>query len=222
MQAAAPRHGRQHSARAAISFGVGRVLSASSRRSRLLQRQIAGGPDVGMAEAKQKVDVGGPGPDAVHRHQRGVRLVGGFLDQRGKIELAAVDGLGNGLERANFRRRKPGAGELGRTRAQHRRVIERIECLVEPLPDRFCARGRELLRDHDRGQSGEPVRPPPQGGPPRPRQHRAEARIGVHQTGDRDIEIGFGVNEKRHDRREASTNVIPTQPPSGCNPPARA
>jgi hypothetical protein len=26
------------------------------------------------------------------------------------------------------------------------------------------------------------------------------------------IEVGFGVDEKGHDRREASTNVITTQP----------
>src|SRR5262249_40952660 len=144
--------------------------------------------------------------------QGGMRLVGRFLDQRGKIELAAIDGFCDGLERANFRRGEAGARESGRTRAQHRRVVERVEVLVEPRPDRFRARGRELLRDDDRGKAGKSVRPSPQRRPPRPRQHDAEAWIGVDETGDRVIEIGFGVDEEGHDRGEASTNAIATQP----------
>ena len=109
MQAAAPRHGRHDSASGPISLEVGRALSASSRR--------VAGPGVGMAEAEQKIDIGGPGADAMNHGQRGVGLVRRLLDQGGKIELAAIDGFCNGLERANFRRGKAGAGESLRTRA---------------------------------------------------------------------------------------------------------
>jgi len=94
MQAAAPRHGRHDSASGPISLEVGRALSASSRRV-----------------------AGGPGADAMNHGQRGVGLVRRLLDQGGKIELAAIDGFCNGLERANFRRGKAGAGESLRTRA---------------------------------------------------------------------------------------------------------
>src|SRR5262249_61917131 len=137
-----------------------------------------------MAEAEQKIDVGGPGPDAMNRGQRGMSLVRRFLDQRGKIEFAAIDGFCDRLERANFRRGEAGARESGRTRVQHRRVVERIEGLVEPRPDRFRARGRELLRDDDRGKAGKSVRPAPQRRPPRPRQLYGEASTGVATSAD--------------------------------------
>src|SRR5262249_9018187 len=67
-------------------------------------------------------------------------------------------------------------------------------------------------RDDDRGKAGKPVRSSPQRRPPRPRQDDAEAWIGVDETGDRVVEIGFGVDEEGHDRGEASTNAIATQP----------
>jgi hypothetical protein len=66
-----------------------------------------------MAEAEQKIDVGGPGPDAMNCGERGMSLVRRLLDQRGKIELAAIDGFCDGLERANFRRGEAGARESG-------------------------------------------------------------------------------------------------------------
>src|SRR5205823_252486 len=51
-------------------------------------------------------------------------------------------------------------------------------------------------------------------GPPGPRQGRGEARIGIDEAGDGVLEVGFGVDEE-HERGEASTNAMATQPLSG-------
>ena len=209
MQAAAPRQGRHDSASGPISFEVGRASSASTQPRRFLQGEIAGGPGVGMAEAEQKIDVGGPGPDAVNRGQRRMRLVGRHLDEAGQIEVAALDRLCDRLERADLGRREAGAGKLGRrARAARRSWSNGSNAPLEPSPDRGCACGRELLRDHDRGEARKSVRPPAQRRPSRARQHRTEAGIGVDQARDRMVEIGFGVDEEGHDRGEASTNGI--------------
>ena len=74
---------------------------------------------------------------------------------------------------------------------------------VSRAPDRFRAGGRELLRDHDRGEPGKSVRPSPQRRPSGARQHVAEARVGADQAGDGVIEIGFGVDEEGHGRRRS-------------------
>src|SRR5262249_38595888 len=109
-----------------------------------------------------------------------------------------------------------GARELGCARAQHRGVVERIEGLVEPCPDRLSARGRELLRNDDRGQTRESIPPAPQRRPPCPREDHAEARIGVDEAGGGVIEIGLGVDEEWHGGGRGSANALPTQPLSGA------
>ena len=127
MQAAAPRHGRHASASGPISFEVGRVSSSSSSRAASCRARSPAGQVSRVAEAEQQIDVGGPGADAVHRGQRRMGFVGRLGSERGKVELAAIDRFRDRLERADFRCRQAGAGEPGRTRAQHRRMIERIE-----------------------------------------------------------------------------------------------
>src|SRR5262249_26911621 len=167
-----------------------------------------------MTETEQEIDVGGPGTDAVNGGQHGVGLVRRLGYERGQIKLTPLDRFCDRLERANLRSRKSGAGELRRARAQDRCVVERVQGLVEPRPDRLCARGRELLRDDDRGEAGKSVRPSPQRRPPGPRQDRPEAPTRLDEAGDGVIEIGFGVDEE-HERGAASTNAMATQPLSG-------
>ena len=126
------------------------------------------------------------------RGQYLMRVVGGHVDERREVELAAVDRLGDGLERADFRRREADARKLCRARAQHRDVVERIERGFEPSPDRLGAGGRELLRDHDGGEPGEAVRTLAQRRPSGERERVLEALVGLDQRGERDVEIGFG------------------------------
>ena len=76
MRAATPRQGRQRSAIASSSPRVGPRLQPERELGRLLQGEIAGGEGVGMAEAEQQEDIGGPGADAADRHQRAMRLGG--------------------------------------------------------------------------------------------------------------------------------------------------
>src|SRR6266702_7104874 len=78
-------------------------------------------------------------------------------------------------------------------------MIERIERRLEPLQDRGGAGGRELLRDHDRGEPCEPVRALAQRRPAGGRQRLLEARVGPHQRGERSVEIGLGADTGMHE-----------------------
>ena len=69
-------------------LGVGTRLQAEGNPRGFLQRQIARGKSVGMAEAEQQIDVGGPGADAVQRDQRITRVVGLHAAQSLKVDRA--------------------------------------------------------------------------------------------------------------------------------------
>src|ERR1700722_9361206 len=66
-------------------------LQPKSDLDRFLYGEIAGGPGVAMAEAKQQIDIGSPGADAVQCRQLVVRNVGVFIRQRVKIEALRGD-----------------------------------------------------------------------------------------------------------------------------------
>ena len=55
---------------------VGPLLETERQPRRLLQREVAGGKRVGMAEAEQQEEIGGPRPDALDRDQRVMRRLG--------------------------------------------------------------------------------------------------------------------------------------------------
>src|SRR5579864_6797530 len=99
-----------------------------------------------MAEAGEEIDVGGPRADAVHRGKRSVRGVGGKLGEARELKLAALDGAGDRLERADLGRGKAEPREASRPGAQDRLRLERVERRFEASPDRIGARGRQLLR----------------------------------------------------------------------------
>ena len=67
------------------------TTSLAEERQRAMHGEIAGGPGVAMAEAKQQIDVGGPGADAVQRGQRVVRGVGVLVRQHVEIEPLGGD-----------------------------------------------------------------------------------------------------------------------------------
>ena len=80
----------------------GRVLQAESQARGLLQREVAGGEGVGMAEAEQQKNVGGPGPDAFDRGEAGMGIRRLQCAELGQVEPAAR-GFGERAKRANFR-----------------------------------------------------------------------------------------------------------------------
>src|SRR5215211_7853965 len=104
-------------------------------------------------------------------------FVGRLVNESLEIELTVLDGLGENLERADLRRRKAGTGELGGTCSQHRCVVKRLECGIQPIPDRLGAGGRELLGNYDRGQPGKSVRTPSQRWTAANRERLLETRI---------------------------------------------
>ena len=160
---------------ASICLAPGRAGNAKASLCGFLQSEIASGPGIGVAEAEQQIAVGRPRADPVDGGERRVRVLGGKFAERRERQLAARDGAGDFLERADFRRRQSEPRQPRRTRPHDGRRRERIECGGEPRPDRVGARGRQLLR-HDRGgKPGEAVRPPPQRRPPGCRHEREEA-----------------------------------------------
>jgi hypothetical protein len=50
-----------------------------------------------MTETRQEINVRGPWADAVNRGQRGVRIVGRAVGERGERELPALDRAGDGF-----------------------------------------------------------------------------------------------------------------------------
>ena len=69
-----------------------RPLAQPKRDARgLLHGEIAGGKRVGVAEAEQEINVGGPWADAVQRGERGVRRVGVHVADKGEIDVALGD-----------------------------------------------------------------------------------------------------------------------------------
>ena len=153
-----------------------------------------------MTEAEQQIDIGRPGSDAVDGGQSLMGLVSRQPVERLEVELGAIDRARDRLEGADLGPRQAGARELGSAGAAHRRGIERIERGFEPAPDRFRARGRDLLGHHDGGKARKPVRPAPQRRASGGRQRVTPARIGRDQSFDRAVEIGFGVDVARHPR----------------------
>ena len=75
---APPRRARAARPRAifASALASGRLRKPKRDARGFLHGEIAGRKGVGMAEAEQQIDVGGPRADAVQRGERGVRLVG--------------------------------------------------------------------------------------------------------------------------------------------------
>jgi len=149
-----------------------------------------------MAQTKQQINVGGPRADAMQRGEHAMGFVGRQIDQAGKIEFAFVDGFGEGFQGLDFAGGQPGAHEFIAAGTQDRRVIQWVERGGEPAEDRLGAGGRELLRDHDRGEAGKAIRASPQRRTAGDRQDLSEPRIRGKKTGEGPIEIGFGVNVK--------------------------
>ena len=154
MRAATPLKGRQRSA-------IRSSLAASGRRFRFkaslrgfLQREVAGGEGVGMAEAEQEENVRRPRTHAFDRDQRLVGVLGVETAEAFKIEAALDDRLGEPRASArilafdNPQARKSSSVALAISAASSgtMRACNRPKMAVG-------AGGRHLLRHDDRGES---------------------------------------------------------------------
>src|SRR5450759_5916701 len=147
---------RRHAAPGPPGFGyfykpLGvRPLAKPKRDARgLLHGEIARRKRIGMAEAEQQINIGGPRPDAVQRGERGVRQGGLHIADKGEIDLSFGDGFADLADRLEIGSREAEPLELAGARAAHRVVMKRIEGGKQPGADRTGARGRELLSAYD-------------------------------------------------------------------------
>ncbi len=179
-------------------LGVGRVVEAEPDLDRFLHRDIAGRPGVGMAEAEQQIDVGGPRADAVQRRQRVVRGVGVLFRQHVEVQPLEMEFARDVLQRLDL-----GAGQAEPAEAVGAGladgvVIERIERRREPAPDRRRARGRDLLAADDVRQSRKPRLALPQRRHAREFEDRLEPLVLLDQRVDGVFEVGLGVEMDGH------------------------
>src|SRR5262249_21041409 len=162
---------------------------------RLLQREIAGRPGIGMAEAEQEIDVGAPGADAVEGRERAVGVVGLHRGERIEIDLALGDRRAERLHGPDLRLRQAEPRELGGARAPHRVVVKRIEGGDDTPPDRARARSRQLLCADDGAQALKTRGPPAQVWAAGTIDEGAQPRIAGDKLAKAAIEIGVVVQE---------------------------
>ena len=92
-----------------------------------MQCKVTGRPRVGMTEAGEQINVGGPGTDAVNRGQCGMGFVGRDFGQRRERKLAIRHGAGDFLQRFDFRARQAKPRQSRRPRLDNSRRLEWIE-----------------------------------------------------------------------------------------------
>ena len=153
MRAATPRHGRQRSPIFSSRAVSGRFFRFEREPRGFLQREVAGRPRVGMAEAEQKEDIRRPGTNAFDRDELLVRFLGRHQGERVDIQRVGDDCVGECAQRADFRR-----GETGGTQRFVGCVakvprIERRDHGAQTAEDRVGAGGRDLLRDDNGGEA---------------------------------------------------------------------
>ena len=108
---------------------LGTGLEAVGEPRRLLEGEVAGREGVGVAEAEQEVDVGGPGPDALHRDEEPMRLVGLALVQGVERQDAAQDRRRDRSQRPDL-----GAGQAGAPKRHVRGGRDRLGVMGAASP----------------------------------------------------------------------------------------
>ncbi len=126
-------------------FGVRTLAQTEGDTRGLLHREIAGRKRVGVAEAEQQINIGGPRSNAVQCRQRSVRDVGVHIANAVKIDAALGDGFADFPDRLDLGRRQAESLELVDARAAHRVVMKWLEGGKQPVANRGGTRGRELL-----------------------------------------------------------------------------
>jgi hypothetical protein len=93
--------------------------------------------------------------------ERGVRIVGRAIGERGQSELSTVNRSGDRFQRPDFRSRQPKPRQACRTGAQNRRRVEGIESGGQPAPNCGGAGRRQLLRHNNGGKPRKAAFAPP-------------------------------------------------------------
>ena len=93
------------------SRGARPAIEGEGEAGRLLQGEVGGGEDVGVARREQEVDFGGPGADALDAAKGGNGVIGASAFERGEVELAGKRRLLDCPQGADLRRGKSGGAE---------------------------------------------------------------------------------------------------------------
>ena len=162
-----------------------------------------------MAEAKEEINVGGPGTDAVQRGERGMGVVGFHLAKRSEVDLALGDGRADRLHGLDFRPRQPDPRQPLRPGAPHGVMMKGIEGGRQPAPDGARAGGRKLLGCHNRAQPAKAGVTPAQAWLPGMVEQFLQARVRGHELLQRGLQIGVGVEEVGHEPSANISNPLP-------------
>ena len=130
-----------------------------------------------MAEAKQQIDVRGPGPDAVQRRQCVVRGVGLLIRQCLEVEPFGGDFARDILQGLDLGARQSEPAEAVGAGAAQGVVVKRIERGADAGPDCRRTRGGNLLAADDRRQTRKTGLAPPQRRHARELQYRLQSRV---------------------------------------------
>src|SRR5690606_36507194 len=98
----------------------------------------------------------------------------------------------------DLRPRQPGALEPRRPRRKHRVVMERLEILLDPSPDRAGAGDRKLLRDDNARQPGETAGPLAKQRPAGDAEYLAEPIVEAEQEPEAGFAVGFAFDTAGH------------------------
>ena len=181
-----------------MALASGRFFRPKAMRAASCKREVAGRPGVGIAEAEQEIDVGGPGADAMQRGQRRVGLIGLHRGDGIEIDVALGNGLADFLDRLDLGPRQAEPRELIPAREPHRIVMEWIERREQPRPDRRGAGGGKLLAADDGAEPGIAALAAADRRQAGFGENRLPARVLLEEDADGCIQIGLGVNDVRH------------------------
>jgi len=181
---------------------VGRTrLQRKGNARGFLQGEIARRPGIGVTEAEQQIDIGGPRPDPVQGDECLMRDIRLALGDRVEIEFALFERMRDRLDRFDLGRGKSEPAELVGARAAQRLGMERIEGALQPAPDRARTLGRQLLAADDAGEAWKSALSAAQIRLPGLIEHRRKARVRDQEQGRRGGQIGLGVEEVGHSLR---------------------
>lgn len=179
-------------------LGVRPFAQAEGDAGGFLHREIAGRESIGVAQAKQQINIGGPGTHAMQRGERLMRRVGLHIADLGQVDAALGDRLADFLDRFDFGRGQAQPLELVAARRHHCVGMKRIESREQPVADGGSAGDRQLLPAHDGAQPGIAALAAAQVEGAGLVRDRRQSRIGQDQLGEPGLQIVLAMEEVGH------------------------
>src|SRR5262245_63519164 len=187
-----------------------RTLAQAERDPRgLLNRQIAGRECIRVAEAKQKINVGGPRTDTVQGRKRRVCFIGAHVADGGEINISVGDRLSDFPDRLDLRSRKAKALELIGARAAHGVMVKWLEGREQACADRGGTCGRKLLPADDGAEAGKSRLAPAETKRAGLVGNRLEPGVGNNQLREPCLKVSVGVEEVSHTRPLVLCHSLP-------------